>query len=131
MADAFSSDAIPTHLLTREAVRLYRRKLRPEGVIAFHISNRFLDLEPVLGEVARSERLTCLAQNELKRPSMPRGKRPSHWVAMAARARRPGRPGRRILAGDPAAAPPAATPGPTTSRARFRPSGAREAGEHV
>ena len=53
VADAFSSDAIPTHLLTREAVRLYRRKLRPDGVLAFHISNRFLDLEPVLGEVAR------------------------------------------------------------------------------
>ena len=85
VADAFSSDAIPTHLLTREAVRLYRRKLRPDGVLAFHISNRFLDLEPVLGEVARAERLTCLTQNELGRPNPPRGKRPSHWVAMAAR----------------------------------------------
>ncbi len=85
VADAFSSDAIPTHLLTREAVRLYRRKLRPDGVVAFHVSNRFLDLEPVLGEVARSERLACLTQNELRRPNPPRGKSPSHWVVMAAR----------------------------------------------
>ena len=44
--DAFSSDAIPTHLLTRQALRLYRSKLRTNGVLAFHISNRFLELEP-------------------------------------------------------------------------------------
>jgi spermidine synthase len=85
VADAFSSDAVPTHLLTREALRLYRSKLRPGGVLAFHISNRFLDLQPVLGEVAAAERLTCLAQNELPTPHPPRGKRPSHWVVMAAR----------------------------------------------
>ena len=83
VADAFSSDAIPAHLLTREAVRLYRGRLRRDGVLAFHVSNRFLDLEPVLGEVARSEGLACVSQNDLKRPRMPRGKRPSHWVAMA------------------------------------------------
>ena len=85
VADAFSSDAIPTHLLTREAVRLYRRKLRRDGELAFHISNRFLDLEPVLGEVARRENLACVSQNELKRPNFPRGKSPSHWVVMASR----------------------------------------------
>lgn len=45
--DAFSSDAIPTHLLTREAVELYFRHLRPNGVLAVHISNRYLDLVPV------------------------------------------------------------------------------------
>jgi hypothetical protein len=45
--DAFSSDAIPVHLLTREAVQLYFRHLKPGGVLALHISNRYLDLKPV------------------------------------------------------------------------------------
>ena len=46
--DAFSSDSIPVHLLTLEAMKLYFRHLRPDGVLAVHISNRYLDLEPVL-----------------------------------------------------------------------------------
>ena len=46
--DAFSSDAIPAHLLTKEAFELYLKHLRPDGVIAVHISNRYLDLEPVV-----------------------------------------------------------------------------------
>jgi hypothetical protein len=45
--DAFSSDAIPVHLLTREAAALYFRHLQPAGILALHISNRYLDLEPV------------------------------------------------------------------------------------
>lgn len=45
--DAFSSDAIPIHLLTREALGLYFRHLKPNGILALHISNRYLDLEPV------------------------------------------------------------------------------------
>jgi SAM-dependent methyltransferase len=51
--DAFSSDAIPVHLLTREAMDVYLRHLRPGGVIAVHISNRFLDLQPVVDGLAR------------------------------------------------------------------------------
>jgi len=51
--DAFSSDAIPVHLLTREAFELYARHLKTNGVIAVHISNKYLDLEPVLLNVAR------------------------------------------------------------------------------
>ena len=46
--DAFTSDAIPIHLLTREAFEVYRRHLKPTGVLAVHISNRYLDLEPVV-----------------------------------------------------------------------------------
>lgn len=46
--DAFSSDAIPMHLLTLEALTMYGRKLRPDGLIAFNVSNRYLDLLPVL-----------------------------------------------------------------------------------
>ena len=51
--DAFSSDAIPVHLLTREAFELYQRHLNPNGVIAVHISNHYLDLEPVVVNLAR------------------------------------------------------------------------------
>jgi spermidine synthase len=50
--DAFTSDAIPAHLLTREALDLYATKLQPDGVIAFNISNRFLNLMPVLAALA-------------------------------------------------------------------------------
>jgi len=50
--DAFSSDSIPVHLITREAMAVYLRHLNPGGVIAFHISNRFLSLAPVLKEIA-------------------------------------------------------------------------------
>jgi spermidine synthase len=46
--DAFSGDAVPAHLLTREAIELYQRKLRPEGLLLFHLSSRFYDLGPVL-----------------------------------------------------------------------------------
>ena len=52
--DAFSSDAIPTHLLTREALALYRARLTPAGVMAFHISNRYLCLDRVLAQTAAS-----------------------------------------------------------------------------
>jgi spermidine synthase len=51
--DAFSSDAIPVHLLTKEAFALYLQHLQPDGVIAVHISNRYLDLEPVVANVAK------------------------------------------------------------------------------
>ncbi|HWK49756.1 MAG TPA: fused MFS/spermidine synthase, partial [Steroidobacter sp.] len=50
--DAFSSDAIPTHLLTREAFALYFKHLKPDGVLAVHISNRFIDLAPVCARSA-------------------------------------------------------------------------------
>ncbi len=51
--DAFSGDAIPAHLLTREAFELYDRHLKTNGIIAVHISNHFLDLEPVVRAIAR------------------------------------------------------------------------------
>jgi len=52
IVDAFSGDAIPTHLLTREAGDIYRRQLDPQGVLAIHISNRYLDLDPVVRGLA-------------------------------------------------------------------------------
>jgi hypothetical protein len=51
--DAFSGDAVPVHLLTREAFEIYDRHMKPDGVIAVHISNRFLNLEPVMRNVAK------------------------------------------------------------------------------
>ena len=50
--DAYSSDALPMHLLTREALDLYLSKLQPGGVLAFHISNRHISLEPILSRLA-------------------------------------------------------------------------------
>ena len=58
--DAFSSDAIPAHLVTREALRLYLSKLAPGGIVAYHISNRYIDLRPVLSELARDARVAGL-----------------------------------------------------------------------
>ena len=58
--DAFSSDSIPVHLITREAIALYAAHLSPRGVIAIHISNRFLDLKPVLANIARATGLTAV-----------------------------------------------------------------------
>ena len=96
VADAFSSDAIPVHLLTREALALYRSRLAPDGVIALHITNRYLDLGGVLGSMAAAERLACLIQSEdpAEAARVP-GKVASDWVLIA---RRPGHFGR--LAGD-------------------------------
>jgi spermidine synthase len=53
--DAFSSDAVPMHLLTREALGVYGRALQPSGLLLMHISNRYLDLKPVLAGNAAQE----------------------------------------------------------------------------
>jgi hypothetical protein len=53
VVDAFSSDSVPMHLLTREALAVYRQKLAPHGVILFHVSNRYLNLEPVVAALAQ------------------------------------------------------------------------------
>jgi spermidine synthase len=49
MIDAFSSDAVPVHLMTVEALQLYASKLKDDGILVLHISNRYLDLDSVLG----------------------------------------------------------------------------------
>ena len=54
VVDAFSGDAIPIHLLTTEALALYRRHLTPNGILAFHISNQHVDLAPAIGLLAAS-----------------------------------------------------------------------------
>jgi spermidine synthase len=81
--DAFSSDAIPIHLITREALETYASKLRSDGVIAFHISNQYLDLEPVLGNLAADGGLACFVQSDTLVTAKMLGKYPSRWVALA------------------------------------------------
>ncbi|HJT34465.1 MAG TPA: fused MFS/spermidine synthase [Pirellulales bacterium] len=84
VVDAFSGDAIPVHLLTREALELYLRKLSAGGVAAFHISNQFLDLAPVLGNLAQDLRLVGLDQLQGVSPKdLEEGKSDSHWVVIA------------------------------------------------
>jgi len=58
--DAFSGDAIPVHLLTREAFAMYRSVLRDDGVLAVHVSNRYLDLTPVVRGLAAEQGRTVL-----------------------------------------------------------------------
>jgi SAM-dependent methyltransferase len=91
--DAFNSDAIPVHLLTREALALDVRKLAPGGVLAVHLSNRWADLEPVVGAVARSAGLVCREQTDLLVEGDMVGKSPSHWAVLARRPADLGRAG--------------------------------------
>jgi SAM-dependent methyltransferase len=53
--DAFSSDAIPVHLITREALGVFLGQVKPDGIVAYHVSNRFLDLIPVVARIAREQ----------------------------------------------------------------------------
>ncbi|HJX93861.1 MAG TPA: fused MFS/spermidine synthase [Pyrinomonadaceae bacterium] len=80
--DAFSSDAIPVHLVTQQAIELYLSKLAEGGILAFHISNRSLNLKPILGDLAESKKLICIGFDDLK-PGSFEGKDPSQWVVMA------------------------------------------------
>ncbi|MGH7135152.1 MAG: spermidine synthase, partial [Pirellulales bacterium] len=85
VVDAFSGDAIPVHLLTHEAMQIYLEKLSPGGVLAFHISNQFLDLAPVLGNLAGASHLVGLDRNEasISDSELSAGKSVSHWVVLA------------------------------------------------
>jgi hypothetical protein len=73
IVDAFSSDAIPVHLLTREALQLYWQKIDSQGVMAFHISNRYLELGPLVCALARDAGLLCLVRSD----------KDSDWAVMA------------------------------------------------
>ena len=80
--DAFSSDSIPVHLITREAIRLYMQQLAPGGVLAVHISNRFLDLKPVLANIAAAEGLQVRLVSD--HPAEPASM--TDWVLLASTA---------------------------------------------
>ena len=63
--DAFSSDAIPLHLLTDEAIGVYLDALSPKGLLLVHISNRYIDLEPILSAVARRRGLAAALRDDI------------------------------------------------------------------
>jgi hypothetical protein len=81
VVDAFSSDAIPFHLITREALALYLRKVCQDGLICFHISNRYVDLEPVLARLAEDAGLAGAHMSD--HDTAPLGKRSTNWVVLA------------------------------------------------
>jgi spermidine synthase len=79
--DAFSSDSIPVHLTTREAVELYRRHLAPAGILAIHISNRFLDLKPVLANIGAATGMSVRLVSDS--PTEESGASSTDWVLLA------------------------------------------------
>jgi hypothetical protein len=85
--DAFSGDAIPMHLLTREALQIYLSKLADGGLIALHISNNYLDLLPAVRDLAADLGLSGRQKDETGQ-SIPvaeynRGRKHSQWVVLA------------------------------------------------
>jgi SAM-dependent methyltransferase len=78
--DAFSSDAIPVHLITREAVEVYLRHMKPDGVIAFHVTNRYLNLVPVVEAIANELGLQALWFDD---PGLEPFGSASSWVLLA------------------------------------------------
>lgn len=83
--DAFSSDVIPVHLLTREALALYLRKTADNGMLLFHISNRYMDLAPVLDRLAKESGLIALIQDDfnITVEQAGAGKIASRWILLA------------------------------------------------
>lgn len=90
VVDAFSSDSIPIHLLTLQAMELYLSKLAADGVLAVHVSNRYLDLEPLVGRLVDELGAVCLAcsqgDSEISQEEHAAGKYASDWVAVARQA---------------------------------------------
>ena len=79
--DAFSSDAIPLHLLTDEAIGVYLRALSPRGLLMIHISNRFIELEPILAAAARRRGLAAAVRDD--NPPDRVYLTPSSWVVLS------------------------------------------------
>jgi spermidine synthase len=82
--DAFGSDAIPVHLITKEAVELYKRKLTDHGILLFHVSNENYRLSPVLANIAAEVGLKAINREflEVTDEQFQQGLYPSHWVLM-------------------------------------------------
>jgi hypothetical protein len=82
--DAYSSDAMPVHLLTREAIQVYLAKLAPGGLLAFNVSNRYFDLKPVLANLAQDAGLIIRAKDDLdvSELQLQQGKIGSQWVLL-------------------------------------------------
>ncbi|WP_336813422.1 hypothetical protein [Bosea sp. MMO-172] len=83
--DAFSSDAIPVHLLTKEAIGLYLSRLAPGGALLFHISNRHMDLGPVVAATANEHGLLTWVREPSQTPQLTHERKVSPRVAIVAR----------------------------------------------
>ncbi|MBZ5640014.1 MAG: fused MFS/spermidine synthase [Acidobacteriia bacterium] len=85
VVDAFSSDSIPVHMITREAIELYMTKLRPDGLLALHLTNEYLDLTAVIDSIALDLRLSGLAQDDGRATTEEQLERkmPSTWAVLA------------------------------------------------
>jgi hypothetical protein len=84
--DAFTSDAIPVHLMTRDAMQLYLNKLQLDGLLVYHVSNLHLDLGPVLGNIAASLKLLARRFNDEstdEESNAPYDRDPSDWIVVA------------------------------------------------
>src|SRR3989339_582712 len=81
--DAFSSDSIPVHLLTKEAVNLYFSKLTKDGVLLIHITNRYMNLAPVLAKLAEENGFAARLCDDEEDNEI--GKDGSTWVLLAKR----------------------------------------------
>lgn len=83
--DAFSSDAIPAHLLTKQAIELYLAKLSDDGLIACNITNRHVDLRPILAAAAHDLDLVAIERRDLSPTpeEILRGRQPTHWIVFA------------------------------------------------
>jgi SAM-dependent methyltransferase len=81
--DAFSSDAIPLHLLTEEAIAVYLKALSPKGVLLVHISNRYIDLEPVLAGVVRIRGLHAAMRDDTPATDAADTYTGSTWIAIS------------------------------------------------
>lgn len=81
--DAFSSDSIPVHLLTREAFDIYLTRLAPAGLLTFHVSNRYLDLVPQLAAQAAAAGLIWRLRDDRRTTAQLPGVEPSRWLVMA------------------------------------------------
>ncbi len=82
--DAFSSDSIPLHLLTKEAFATYRRALKPDGLLLVHISNRYIDLNPVVAAEARANGWHAALRHDSPTEALvAKGDRASQWIALS------------------------------------------------
>jgi SAM-dependent methyltransferase len=82
IVDAFSGDAIPVHLLTREALQLYLSHLKKDGILALHATNRYIDLKPVIRRLSEKGGMEAIAVKTGGNPET--GATPAEWVLLSA-----------------------------------------------
>jgi len=83
MLDAFSSDAIPAHLISREALELYLKKLKPDGILLFHVTNRYLDVAGLVSSLVVDSKLAGFIRRDTREQLTINGVAPSIYVAAA------------------------------------------------